>query len=114
MDREKLEEYQDGLPVNSDYELYFEPTEDDHQGFTVYVTVDYFRHTPPSGRSAQACETPEEYYGDTELEYSIDLVVMDDGTEVSGYEAEHGPSAFIGDTERDEIWDAIVVDKMGG
>ena len=35
--------------------------------------------TPPTGACAQLCETPEELYGDTELEYNIVSIWNDEG-----------------------------------
>ena len=49
--------------------------------YEIDVVVDYFHHEPPYKGSARLCETPDEYYGYTEIEYSIVRIDGLNGTE---------------------------------
>jgi hypothetical protein len=40
-------------------------------GIEFGIVLDEYNYTPPSGRCAQRCETPDEYYGHITLEYRI-------------------------------------------
>ncbi|RLB66576.1 MAG: hypothetical protein DRH08_05810 [Deltaproteobacteria bacterium] len=41
------------------------------QGIPCGIVVGHYSYTAPSGRCAQRCETPEEYYGDEEFEFHV-------------------------------------------
>ena len=50
--------------ANSEYEITVD-------GYDMGICLGHYHYTAPSGKCAQLCETPEEFYGDTDLEYQI-------------------------------------------
>lgn len=42
--------------------------------YEIGVDIDAYHYEPPSKKCAQLCETPDEYYGYTELEYHIKFI----------------------------------------
>lgn len=47
-------------------------------GYTLNIVVDDYSITPPSGKCAARCETPEEFYGDTDISYRIVAIQGED------------------------------------
>ena len=58
----------DGTKPMSPYNAEYEITVD---GYDMGINIYTYEEHPPSGKCAAQCETPEEFYGDTELEYGI-------------------------------------------
>lgn len=46
--------------------------------YVIGVDIDHYHYSPPTGRCAQLCETPEDLYGDLDLEYTIKSIYREE------------------------------------